>query len=94
MLPPRVHGNRPADPRRPPPTPADADGPCGRPRTLWGVTTGAARQRLALAAREALDLLRSAAPDTGDDVTQLALDDALDAIEDRLALLAEGGETR
>jgi len=42
-------------------------------------------------ARDALALLRSASPDTGDDTTQLALDDALDALEDHLVVLAQEG---
>jgi len=38
----------------------------------------------ASAARAVLETLDSAAPDTGDDATQLVLDDALDAISCRL----------
>ncbi|GAB48484.1 hypothetical protein MOPEL_073_01250 [Mobilicoccus pelagius NBRC 104925] len=45
----------------------------------------------ASAARAALEMLASAAPDAGDDTTQLVLDDALDAIEDRLRALASTG---
>lgn len=48
---------------------------------------------VAAVARDLLDMLATSSPDTGDDVTQLALDDALDAIEDHLRALLAGPPT-
>ena len=44
-------------------------------------------QEVADAARVVVAGLETAAPDTGDDATQVALDDALDLLEDRLRRL-------
>ena len=49
--------------------------------------TRGSSEPVAAIARDLLDVLASSCPDAGDDTTQLALDDALEAIEAHLDAL-------